>query len=100
MLPTVFLVSLIVFFLIRLIPGDTPNETISAIIADEAAIGIINNKTAAVRIIPVQGKTVGDQVDFGSLLGMAPIMAVNKFSSGDFILRGGRIPAPTISFRN
>jgi uncharacterized protein (UPF0210 family) len=82
------------------IPGDTPNETISAIIADEAAIGIINNKTTAVRIIPVQGKTVGEEVDFGNLLGMTPIIAVNSFSSRDFISRGGRIPAPTISFRN
>ena len=82
------------------VPGDTPDETISAIIADEAAIGIINNKTTAVRIIPVQGKTVGDQVDFGSLLGTAPVMAVNKFSSQDFILRGGRIPAPIHSYRN
>jgi len=82
------------------IPGDTPDETISAIIADEAAIGIINSKTTAVRIIPVQGKTVGDQVDFGGLLGMAPVMAVSKFSSRDFILRGGCIPAPILGFRN
>jgi len=82
------------------IPGDTPNETISAIIADEAAIGIINNKTTSVRIIPVQGKTVGDEVEFGGLLGTAPIMAVNTFSSRDFIRRGGRIPAPVHSFRN
>lgn len=82
------------------IPGDTPDETISAIIADEAAIGIINNKTTSVRVIPVQGKTVGDEVEFGGLLGRAPIMAVNRFSSRDFIRRGGRIPAPLHSFRN
>ncbi len=82
------------------IPGDTPEETISAIIADEAAIGIVNNKTTAVRIIPVYGKTVGDQVDFGNLLGSAPIMAVNTFSSKGFIDRGGHIPATVHSFRN
>ncbi|WP_027623287.1 PFL family protein [Clostridium lundense] len=82
------------------IPGDTPEETISAIIADEAAIGVINNKTTAVRIIPVPGKTVGDTVEFGGLLGKAPIMAVSKFSSVDFVNRGGRIPAPIHSFKN
>lgn len=82
------------------IPGDTPAETISAIIADEAAIGIINNKTTSVRVIPVQGKTVGEEVEFGGLLGSAPVMAVNKFSSRDFIWRGGRIPAPLHSLRN
>ncbi len=82
------------------IPGDTPAETISAIIADEAAIGIINNKTTSVRVIPVKGKKVGDIVSFGGLLGEAPVMAVNKFSSRDFVRRGGRIPAPLHSFRN
>jgi len=82
------------------IPGDTPAETISAIIADEAAIGVINNKTTAVRIIPAPGKDVGDSVEFGGLLGMAPIISVSKFSSRDFINRGGRIPAPVHSFRN
>lgn len=82
------------------IPGDTTAETISAIIADEAAIGVINNKTTAVRIIPVPGKTIGDMVEFGGLLGRAPIMSVSKFSSADFIRRGGQIPAPIHSFKN
>lgn len=82
------------------IPGDTPSETISAIIADEAAIGVINNKTTAVRIIPVPGKKVGDMVEFGGLLGRAPVMQVSKFSSKLFIERGGRIPAPIHSFKN
>jgi len=82
------------------IPGDTPKETISAMIADEAAIGMINAKTTAVRIIPVPGKGVGDSVEFGGLLGHAPIMAVNSMSSKDFIDRGGRIPAPIHSFKN
>jgi uncharacterized protein (UPF0210 family) len=82
------------------IPGDTPDYTIAAIIADEAAIGMINNKTTAVRIIPVPGKKVGDFVQFGGLLGSSPIMAVNKFSSKAFIARGGRIPAPIHSLRN
>jgi len=82
------------------VPGDTPSETISAIIADEAAIGVVNNKTTAVRIIPVFGKKVGEFVEFGGLLGRAPIMAVSKFSSKDFIARGGRIPAPIHSYRN
>lgn len=82
------------------IPGDTTAETISAIIADEAAIGVINNKTTAVRIIPVPGKTIGDMVEFGGLLGRAPIMSVSKFSSTDFIRRGGQIPAPIHSFKN
>ena len=76
------------------IPGDTPAETISAIIADEAAIGMINKKTTAVRLIPAVGKTVGDSVDFGGLLGRAPIVPVNRFSSARFIKRRGRIPAP------
>lgn len=82
------------------IPGDTPESTISAIIADEAAIGVINNKTTAVRLIPVYGKKIGDRAEFGGLLGEAPIMAVSKFSSLDFINRGGRIPAPIHSFKN
>ena len=82
------------------IPGDTPKETISGIIADEAAIGMINNKTTAVRIIPVIGKGVGETAEFGGLLGYAPIMPVNSFSCADFINRGGRIPAPIHSFKN
>ena len=82
------------------IPGDTTAETISAIIADEAAIGMINNKTVAVRVIPVPGAQVGDSVEFGGLLGHAPVMPVYPFSSGDFIHRGGRIPAPLHSLRN
>jgi uncharacterized protein (UPF0210 family) len=82
------------------IPGDTPAETISAMIADEAAIGVINNKTTAVRIIPAPGKKVGETVEFGGLLGYAPIMAVHSYSSADFIARGGRIPAPIHSFKN
>ncbi|MGE5508620.1 MAG: PFL family protein [Chitinophagales bacterium] len=82
------------------LPGDTPAETISAIIADEAAIGMVNNKTTAVRVIPVPGKTVGDAVDFGGLLGRAPVVAVNPFSSRGFVERGGRIPAPVRSLTN
>lgn len=82
------------------IPGDTTAETISGIIADEMALGTFNNKTTAVRIIPVPGKGVGDSVEFGGLLGMAPIMSVNKSSCADFINRGGRIPAPIHSMRN
>ena len=82
------------------VPGDTSAETISAIIADEAAIGMINNKTTAVRIIPAPGKKVGDTVHFGGLLGSAPVMPVHDKSSADFIARGGRIPAPLHSLRN
>lgn len=82
------------------IPGDTPCTTIAGIIADESAIGMINQKTTAVRIIPVIGKTVGDRVEFGGLLGYAPIMPVNKFSCADFVNRKGRIPAPIHSFKN
>jgi uncharacterized protein (UPF0210 family) len=82
------------------IPGDTPETTISGIIADEMAIGMVNNKTTAVRVIPVPGKGVGDWAEFGGLLGGAPILPVNKFSCADFINRGGRIPAPIHSFRN
>lgn len=82
------------------IPGDTTAATISAIIADEAAIGMINNKTTAVRLIPVPGKTVGDVVEFGGLLGYAPIIKVNTFKPDVFIARGGRIPAPIRSLTN
>ncbi len=82
------------------IPGDTSAETISGVIADEMAIGMINNKTTAVRIIPVIGASVGDTVEFGGLLGYAPVMPVNKFSCDAFIKRGGRIPAPIHSFKN
>ena len=82
------------------IPGDTTAETISAIIADESAIGMINNKTTAVRVIPVPGKSVGDKVEFGGLLGYAPIIAVNTLKPDTFIHRGGRIPAPVRSLTN
>ena len=82
------------------IPGDTTAKTISGIIADEMAIGVVNNKTTAVRVIPVPGKGVGDFVEFGGLLGKAPIMSVNNFSQKDFIARGGRIPAPLHSLKN
>ena len=82
------------------VPGDTTADTISAIIADEAAIGMVNSKTTAVRIIPVEGKTVGDMVEMGGLLGSAPVMPVHSASSADFIARGGRIPAPLQSLKN
>ncbi len=82
------------------IPGDTKPTTIAGIIADELAIGMINQKTTAVRIIPVIGKTVGDSAEFGGLLGHAPIMPVNQFSCDAFVNRGGRIPAPIHSFKN
>ena len=82
------------------IPGDTPASTVSAIIADEAAIGMINNKTTAVRIIPAPGKKVGDSVNFGGLLGRAPVMPVHDTDSSKFIGRGGSIPAPIHSFKN
>lgn len=82
------------------IPGDTPATTISAIIADEAAIGMINNKTTAVRVIPVPGKGVGEEVNFGGLLGRAPIMPVHNGDASKMILRGGSIPAPIHSFKN
>ena len=82
------------------IPGDTKATTISGIIADEMAIGMVNQKTTAVRLIPVIGKGVGETVEFGGLLGYAPIMEVNPFSCDDFINRGGRIPAPIHSFKN
>lgn len=82
------------------IPGDTPAETISGIIADEAAIGMVNQKTTAVRIIPAIGKKAGDTVEFGGLLGYAPVMPVNTFDCSVFVNRGGRIPAPIHSFKN
>lgn len=82
------------------IPGDTKATTISGLIADEMAIGMVNQKTTAVRIIPVIGKTVGDRVEFGGLLGYAPVMKVNNFSCDNFVNRGGRIPAPIHSFKN
>lgn len=82
------------------VPGDTTAETISAIIADEAAIGMVNTKTTAVRIIPAPGKVVGDRVEMGGLLGSAPVMPVYRESSADFIARGGRIPAPIQSLKN
>ncbi len=82
------------------VPGDTRWQTISGIIADESAIGLINNKTTAVRIIPVHGKGVGEMVEFGGLLGYAPIMEINNFNNDDFISRGGFVPAPVHSFKN
>ena len=82
------------------IPGDTPDTTIAGIIADEAAIGMVNQKTTAVRVIPVIGKTVGDTVEFGGLLGYSPVMPVNQFGCVRFVDRGGRIPAPIHSFKN
>ena len=82
------------------IPGDTSAETISAIIADEAAIGMVNNKTTAVRVIPAPGTKPGDNVEFGGLLGHAPVIPLNRFGSAEFIRRGGRIPAPLHSLRN
>ncbi|HEU4617107.1 MAG TPA: PFL family protein [Gammaproteobacteria bacterium] len=82
------------------VPGDTSAETIAAIIADEAAIGMINRKTTAVRIIPAPGKSVGDFVEFGGLLGRAPVMALNPLSSAAFVRRGGRIPAPLQALNN
>ncbi|WP_026884081.1 PFL family protein [Clostridium akagii] len=82
------------------VPGDTPAATISGIIADEVAIGVVNNKTTAVRLIPVYGKALGERAVFGGLLGEAPIMKLSEFSSEDFIARGGRVPAPIHSFKN
>ena len=82
------------------VPGDTTAESVAGIIADEAAIGMVNQKTTAVRLIPAYGKKVGDNVDFGGLLGHAPIMPVNPFSCHDFVHRAGRIPAPIHSFKN
>jgi len=82
------------------VPGDTTAATLSAIIADEAAIGMVNNKTTAVRLLPAPGKTVGDRIEMGGLLGSAPVMPVHPESSADFIARGGRIPAPLHSLKN
>jgi uncharacterized protein (UPF0210 family) len=82
------------------VPGDTSAESLAGIIADEMAIGMINNKTTAVRIIPVPGLKAGQWVDWGGLLGGAPIIPVNRFDSGPFVRRGGRIPAPITSLRN
>ena len=82
------------------VPGDTSAETISAIIADEAAIGMVNTKTTAVRLIPAPGKSVGDTVEFGGLLGSGPVMPVKEYKSDEFIKRGGRIPAPLQSLKN
>ena len=82
------------------IPGDTSADTISAIIADEAAIGMVNSKTTAVRVIPAIGKKEGDMVEFGGLFGSAPVMPGSKFSASKFISRGGRIPAPLQSLKN
>lgn len=82
------------------IPGDTSAETISGMIADEAAIGVMNHKTTAVRVIPVPGKKPGDEVNFGGLLGYAPIIPVNTVGNADFIRRGGFIPAPVHGMRN
>ena len=82
------------------VPGDTDSDTLSAIIADEAAIGVVNNKTTAVRLIPAVGKDVGDRIDFGGLLGSAPIMPLHKGSAAEFVARGGRIPAPLHSLKN
>ena len=82
------------------VPGDTSAETLSAIIADEAAIGMVNSKTTAVRLIPAPGRQVGDLVEFGGLLGSAPVQPVHPFSARDFVARGGRIPAPMQSLKN
>ena len=82
------------------IPGDTKSTTIAGIIADEMAIGMVNQKTTAARLIPVEGKNVGDMVEMGGLLGSAPVMPVHAASSADFIARGGRIPAPLQSLKN
>lgn len=82
------------------VPGDTPASTLSAIIADEAAIGMVNSKTTAVRVIPAPGKKVGDEVEFGGLFGRAPVMRVSPYSAEEFIARGGRIPAPLQSLKN
>ena len=82
------------------IPGDTPAESVAGVIADEMAIGMINNKTTAVRLIPAIGMKVGDTLNFGGLFGYAPVMPVNTFSCDKFVNRGGRIPAPIHSFKN
>ncbi|MBS1348513.1 MAG: DUF711 family protein, partial [Firmicutes bacterium] len=82
------------------VPGDTDESTISAIIADESAIGMVNNKTTAVRIIPALGKDVGDTIELGGLLGSAPVMPLHSGKCEEFIARGGRIPAPMHSLKN
>ena len=82
------------------VPGDTPEEVIEGIIADEIAIGVVNTKTTAVRVIPAYGKVAGDAVSFGGLLGTAPVMNINTYSPAKFIRRGGRIPAPIHSLKN
>ena len=82
------------------VPGDTPEEVISGLIADEISIGVANTKTTAVRVSPAVGKTVGDSVEFGGLLGSAPVMKLNSYSPQKFISRGGRIPAPIHSLKN
>ena len=82
------------------LPGDVSAHTLAGIIADEAAIGMVNNKTTAVRLIPALGKQVGDIVEFGGLLGSGPVMNINPYDSGGFVGRGGRIPAPIHSLRN
>jgi uncharacterized protein (UPF0210 family) len=83
-----------------IIPGDTPADVISALIADEAVIGMINSKTTAVRVIPAIGKKVGDELEFGGLLGKGPVMNISKLSPSKMIARGGRIPAPIQSLKN
>ena len=82
------------------VPGDTPEDVISGIIADEISIGVVNTKTTAVRLIPAYGKKAGDSVNFGGLLGRAPVMPLNSYSPARFIRRGGRIPAPIHSLKN
>jgi uncharacterized protein (UPF0210 family) len=83
-----------------IIPGDTPDDVISALIADEAAIGMVNGKTTAVRLIPARGKKVGEHLEFGGLLGSGPVMAISGVSPARLIARGGRIPAPISSLKN
>ena len=83
-----------------IIPGDTPAEVISALIADEAAIGMVNSKTTAVRVIPAIGRKPGECLNFGGLLGWGPVMEINRFSPKKFVSRGGRIPAPLQSLKN
>ena len=82
------------------VPGDTSASTLSAVIADEAAIGMVNNKTTAVRLIPSAGRQVGERIDFGGLLGSAPVMPLHGGSSEEFVARGGRIPAPLHALKN
>ena len=82
------------------VPGDTPASSLAALIADELAIGVVNNKTTGVRVIPAPGTKPGDSVDFGGLLGRAPVMKLNTFSAERFVKRGGRMPAPMSAQRN